>query len=48
MVQFGFQFYGFVTYHVLVNPSNSLVQTVLTSMVESGEYFFLRSLRTSG
>ena len=40
VVQFGFQFHGFVTYHVLVNPSNSLVQTVLTSMVESGEYFF--------
>ena len=40
VVQFGFQFYGFVTYHVLVNPSNSLVRTVLTSMVESGEYFF--------
>ena len=40
VVQFGFQFYGFATYHVLVNPSNSLVKTVLTSMVESGEYFF--------
>jgi len=40
VVQFGFQFYGFATYHVLVNPSNPLVQTVLTSMVESGEYFF--------
>jgi hypothetical protein len=40
VVQFAFQFYGFATYHVLVNPSNSLAQTVLTSMVESGEYFF--------
>ena len=40
VVQFGFQFYGFATYHVLINPSNPLVQTVLTSMVESGEYFF--------
>ena len=40
VVQFAFQFYGFETYHVLVNPSNSLAQTVLTSMVESGEYFF--------
>jgi hypothetical protein len=40
VVQFGFQFYGFATYHVLVNPSNPLVQTVLTNMVESGEYFF--------
>jgi hypothetical protein len=40
VVQFAFEFYGFETYHVLVNPSNPLVQTVLTSMVESGEYFF--------
>ena len=32
--------YGFEPYHVLVNPSHSLVQTVLTSMVESVEYFF--------
>lgn len=40
VVQFGFQFYGFATYHVLVNPSNSLVQTVLANLVESGEYFF--------
>jgi hypothetical protein len=40
VVQFSFQFYGFATYHVIVNPSNSLVQTVLTNMVESGEYFF--------
>jgi hypothetical protein len=40
VVQFAFQFYGFETYHVLVNPSNALAQTVLTNMVESGEYFF--------
>ena len=40
VVQFAFQFYGFQTYHALVNPSNSLAQTVLTSIVESGEYFF--------
>jgi hypothetical protein len=40
VVQFTFHFYGFETYHALVNPSNSLVSTVLASMVESGEYFF--------
>ena len=40
VVQFAVEFYGFETYHVLVNPSNPLVQTVLTSMVENGEYFF--------
>jgi hypothetical protein len=33
-------FYGFAIYHVLLNPSNSLAKTVLTNMVESGEYFF--------
>ncbi len=38
VVQFAFEFYGFETYHVLVNPSNPLVQTVLTSMVESDKY----------
>ncbi len=40
LVHFAFQFYGFATYHVLLNPSNSLAKTVLTNMVESGEYFF--------
>jgi hypothetical protein len=40
VVHFAFQFYGFATYHVLLNPSNSLAKTVLTNMVESGEYFF--------
>jgi hypothetical protein len=40
VVHFAFQFYGFATYHVLLNPSNSLAQSVLTNMVESGEYFF--------
>jgi hypothetical protein len=37
---FAFEFYGFGTYNVLVNPNNHLVQTVLTTMVESGDYFF--------
>src|SRR6266568_934873 len=40
VVHFVFEFYGFKTYNVLVNPNNPLVQTVLTSMVESGDYFF--------
>jgi len=40
VAHFGFEFYGFKTYNVLVNPSNPLVQTVLTTMVESGDYFF--------
>jgi hypothetical protein len=40
VVHFAFAFYGFKAYNVLVNPSNPLVQAVLTTMVESGDYFF--------
>src|SRR5712691_10149192 len=40
VVHFAFEFYGFKTYNVLVNPNNPLVQAVLTTMVESGDYFF--------
>jgi hypothetical protein len=39
VIQFAFEFYGFETYHVLLNPSNPVVQTVVNSMVEGGEYF---------
>lgn len=41
LIQFGFEFYGFGTYYVLLNPNTLLVQTVLTKMIESGNYFFL-------
>jgi hypothetical protein len=40
VVHFAFEFYGFATYNVLVNPNNPLVRAVLTTMVESGDYFF--------
>jgi hypothetical protein len=40
VIQFVFEFYGFSRYNVLINPNNPLVQTVLTTMVESGDYFF--------
>ena len=40
MIHFVFEFYGFRTCNVLVNPNNPLVQTVLTTMVESCDYFF--------
>jgi len=40
VIQFAFQFYGFETYNVLVNPNNHLVKKVLITMVESGDYFF--------
>lgn len=41
VVHFAFQFYGFKTYNVLINPNNPLAQTVLAAMVESRDYFFL-------
>jgi hypothetical protein len=40
VVHFAFEFYGFETYNVLINPNNPAVQTILTTMVESGDYFF--------
>jgi hypothetical protein len=39
VVHFAFEFYGFQTYNVLLNPNNKLVRAVLTRMVESGDYF---------
>jgi len=41
VVHFAFEFYGFGTYNVLINPNNPLAQAVLESMIDSGEYFFL-------
>lgn len=41
VIRFAFEFYGFGTYNVLVNPNNPLVQAVLAAMIDSGEYFFL-------
>lgn len=40
VAQFSFHFYGFATYHVLVNPNNSMVQAVMANMIVSGDYFF--------
>jgi hypothetical protein len=40
VVHFAFAFYGFETYNVLINPNNTLVQAVLTAMVESRDFFF--------
>jgi hypothetical protein len=41
VIQFGFTFFGFSTYHVLVNPSNPMVQSVLASMIDRRHYFVL-------
>jgi len=40
VVHFGFEFYGFATYNVLINPSDPVAQAVLDAMVTSGDYFF--------
>ncbi|MGH7592449.1 MAG: hypothetical protein ACRELE_01145 [Gemmatimonadales bacterium] len=40
VILFSFRFYGFKTYHVLVNPNNPLVQAVITRMIDGGDYFF--------
>lgn len=40
VVQFAFEFAGFGTYNVLINPNNPLVQAVLDSLLEQQDYFF--------
>ena len=35
-----FAFPGFQTYNVLINPNNLLVQAVLRTMLDAGDYFF--------
>jgi len=35
-----FAFPGFQTYNVLINPHNPLVQAVLRTMLDDGDYFF--------
>ena len=40
VIHFAFEFYGFETYNVLVNPNNPLVQAVLRTILNSGDYFF--------
>lgn len=40
VMHFAFNFKDHKTYHGLVNPGNPIVQTVLSSMIETGHYFF--------
>jgi hypothetical protein len=47
VIHFAFEFYGFATYNVLINPNNALVQAVLERMIDDGDYFFF-SLEASG
>ena len=39
-IYFAFEFYGFQTYNVLINPNNPLVQAVLNRMIADEDYFF--------
>jgi hypothetical protein len=46
-VHSGFQFYGFATYNVVINPSNVLInpsdpvaRSALSIMIRTGDYFF--------
>jgi hypothetical protein len=48
VVQFIFNFYGYQTYNVLLNPNNPIVQSVLQAMIESGDYFILTLVDSSG
>ena len=40
VVHFGFEFYGFATYNVLINPSDPAARLVLSTMIRTGDYFF--------
>ena len=40
VVHFAFEFYGFATYNVLINPADPVARSVLNKMVETGDYFF--------
>jgi hypothetical protein len=41
VVQLSFEFRGFETFHVLLNPSSPVVRQVLEQMIDSGDYFVL-------
>ena len=40
VIHFAFEFYGFRTWNLLINPNNPLVQAVLRRMLEDEDYFF--------
>lgn len=41
VVQLTFEFRGFETYHVLLNPSSPVVRSVLERMIDSDDFFIL-------
>jgi len=48
VIHFAFEFYGYRTYNVLLNPSNPIVQAVVATMIDSGAYFFFALNAKSG
>jgi hypothetical protein len=48
VLHFAFAFYDFTTYNVLMNPNNRLVQTVLATLLDQGEYFFFALTAAGG
>ncbi|NJL51212.1 MAG: hypothetical protein HC930_01520 [Hydrococcus sp. SU_1_0] len=40
VIHFAFEFYGFETYNVLINPNNPIVQKILSIMLAHEDYFF--------
>ena len=40
VVHFVLEFYDFATFHALVNPSDPVARQVLSTMVDTGDYFF--------
>jgi len=40
VVHFVLEFYGFATFHALVNPSDPAARQVLSAMVDTGDFFF--------
>jgi hypothetical protein len=41
VIHFAFEFRGFATYHVLLNPSDPLVRSAVQRMIDQGGYFIL-------
>ncbi|MGD0104314.1 MAG: hypothetical protein ABSC06_09780 [Rhodopila sp.] len=47
VVHFGFEFYGFATYNVLINPSDPVARRLLRTMMDTGDYFIFALDRTA-
>ena len=48
VIHFSFEFYGFKTYNVVINPSNPIAKAVLKTMISDGDCFFFSLDETNG